>query len=1245
MPARPSHRGEFKVAIICALPLEYDAVYLTFDEVCDEGLSQYGRAEGDFNNYTTSRIGKCNVVLTLLARMGKVSAASAATSLRSSFVNLRLALLVGVCGVSPRNQSGKEILLGDVIVSKAVVQHDFGRLYPDRFVRKDDAADRLGELNQELRKFIIMFDTASGLRNLEQHTASFLQEMQTRAVRTEHANRYTYPGASEDRLFDASYRHKHQVSPSCICGTWENDADPVCDAAPSSCCSDLGCDDREVVRRTRLQAKVQEATEISQLPAIHLGIVASGDLVLKSAADRDRIAQDTHAIAFEMESAGVWEQLPCIMVKGACDYADSHKNKAWQHFAAATAASTTKAILGQYTQAYPEASTLRVIACVVHHIPFRRNPKFVGRTEALQALQQMLFEHGGTQRAAVVGLGGIGKTQVALQTAYWTMENHSGYSIFWLPAYSAESFEQAYRQISTKLAIQVSETEDVKTVMQQYLSTEAAGKWLLIVDNADDRERLFGSQDDPGGLDQYLPNSEEGVTLFTTRSNDVALAVAEDNVIHLAEMKSEEARSLLGNALGQRNLDSHDAMLARLLDELVYLPLAISQAAAYIKRNRISVAKYLDLLHTTEQDLAGLMSRQFHDNTRYPGAQNAVATTWLVSFEQIRRDDPIAIELLLFLSYIEPNQVPRSILPTTGTEEQLTNAIGTLLGYAFLNNSRGDDMFDMHHLVHLATRIWARKMEFDRRVLQHATCHLAQLYSDLIDHKRAVEGHMIRHSIKVLDLSQNTYTEQTLKLHFTVGTFLFLNLRINDGIKYLTACNELCKAKLPENHPLRLRAQHSIAAIYVMEGRPKEALKVLKPLVQMIREDKIDNGLRLTVLGTFSSALLADGRNLEAIHMLENIVLADSRHLPENDLGRLQQQQNLAEAYGEDQQIQKTVRLLKSSTDMAETFLAEDDGRLIAMQKKLAVSYINANQFQDAIKILDKVDRIESRSLPPEDPRRVVSQVKLILLYCRAREPKKAFNLLETFDLIPSLDELISFTIIPGLLRAIYNTQEHTHQASQLHDHMSAVVSEILTSHHPPHLLQSIIIMGSYVKYGRWEDAVGEFEDLLNVSSDVGNKSILLWCCWFAGDYARVGQVHKSAKLLDKVFAGVEDSPLPLQDRAELLIQLSFACIDSFHFLQAPIKRCLARLRMYLNYMLKENDELPDGEDIEDYLPTLQFLELIFSLAIKAGAHNSQLLRHEQVPFSEGKGDPESGSNIWREASYKDGLKRSLTWE
>ncbi|UKZ61213.1 uncharacterized protein TrAtP1_002481 [Trichoderma atroviride] len=336
---RPHSREDFQIAIICALPLEYDVVSLLFDQFWDEDES-YGRARGDTNTYTTGRMGQYDVVLVLLPNMGTIAAAGAAASFRSSYSNLQLAFLVGICGGVPWNRED-EIHLGDVVISKSAVQYDLGNQYHKTFVIKDTIDDSLGRPNKNIRSLVKSFETERIRDQLRQKALLYLKDIQSAAARKRRRFNYQYPGTAKDMLFIATYRHKHRGSQPCnFC---DAQPDGFCQKAAQTSCAELGCDEAQLVVRSDLEARGSP-----EEPEIFIGRIASGNTVMKSGEHRDRIADEQGVIALEMEGAGVWDEIPCIIVKGVCDYADSHRNDLWQRYAAATAASVMKAILGRY---------------------------------------------------------------------------------------------------------------------------------------------------------------------------------------------------------------------------------------------------------------------------------------------------------------------------------------------------------------------------------------------------------------------------------------------------------------------------------------------------------------------------------------------------------------------------------------------------------------------------------------------------------------------------------------------------------------------------------------------------------------------------------------------------------------------------------------------------------------------------------------------------------------------------------
>ncbi|KAK8001215.1 hypothetical protein PG991_013437 [Apiospora marii] len=341
---RPSQREDFHIAIICALATEFDAVSLLFDRLWDEDGEVYGRAPGDTNTYTTGRIREHDVALALLPSMGTASAAGAAAGIRSSFPVLKLVLIVGVCGGVP-DTGENEVLLGDVVISKTV-QHSLGKQYPGTFALKDTVEDTLGRLNRDTRTLVTSFETEMGRRRLRTKAGEYLVALQMAAVSQGYRQSYQYPGVAEDKLFEPDYRHHHRTPQAC--GICKYESGKTCDQAVQASCADLQCDERHLLRRERLEAKRRMELTDMQRPEIHIGRIRSGDTVMKSGEHRDQIAREHNVIAFEMEGAGAWDEVPCIVVKGTCDYADSHKNNKWQPFAAATAASVAKAFLTRY---------------------------------------------------------------------------------------------------------------------------------------------------------------------------------------------------------------------------------------------------------------------------------------------------------------------------------------------------------------------------------------------------------------------------------------------------------------------------------------------------------------------------------------------------------------------------------------------------------------------------------------------------------------------------------------------------------------------------------------------------------------------------------------------------------------------------------------------------------------------------------------------------------------------------------
>ncbi|KAK5678854.1 hypothetical protein LTS10_008509 [Elasticomyces elasticus] len=307
MAPLPTHpREAYTFGIICALDVEKAAVKATLDGE----HSGVEKIAGDDNSYSFGRIGQHDVVLACLPAgvTGKASAAMVAKDMMRSFP-IKAGFLVGIGGGVWSDKT--DVRLGDVVVSQpdgmhgGVVQWDFGKMEREGVFR------RTGTLNKPPLPLLNALQSLKARHEQRGDTLHMrLEEMLSRNPLM--AERYGYQGQEHDQLFEASYDH-------------------------------LGGDTCDDCTRSRLVQRRPERKD--DRPMIHYGNIASGDEVVKDGLTRDRIAREEGILCFEMEAAGLVETFPCVVIRGVCDYADSHKNKRWQRYAAATAACFAKELL------------------------------------------------------------------------------------------------------------------------------------------------------------------------------------------------------------------------------------------------------------------------------------------------------------------------------------------------------------------------------------------------------------------------------------------------------------------------------------------------------------------------------------------------------------------------------------------------------------------------------------------------------------------------------------------------------------------------------------------------------------------------------------------------------------------------------------------------------------------------------------------------------------------------------------
>jgi tetratricopeptide (TPR) repeat protein len=426
--------------------------------------------------------------------------------------------------------------------------------------------------------------------------------------------------------------------------------------------------------------------------------------------------------------------------------------------------------------------------------------------------------------------------------------------VFWVHASTQARFEEAYRDIADRLNLpeRHNPKEDVLGLVHKWLRDETNGQWTMVLDNVDNVETFFPprkrQRDEPDqimpkSLATYLPQSRNGSILITSRSKDAAdrLVGGRNNVKEVLAMGQGQGVQLLRNKLQDTLGDEGTVELVQALD---YMPLAITQAAAYINRQtRMTIPKYLSDFRASDKKRESLLNWDAGDLRRDESASNSVVTTWQMSFERIQQERPSAADLLSLMSYFNPQGIPEKILQsyssTTARTRALDNKveadssfeedINTLHAYCLISITMDDGTCGMHALVQFCTRLWLSASgtlqhwerefvvllvrEFPRADFENwKTCqqllpHIYSLYETGLSDYGLIWSWaaMLNHAARYIQTAQGKYEEAEK-----------LNRRALEG----------CEKELGAHHLGTLGSLHNLALVLQSQGKYEESEKL-----------------------------------------------------------------------------------------------------------------------------------------------------------------------------------------------------------------------------------------------------------------------------------------------------------------------------------------------------------------------------------------------------------------------------------
>ncbi|KAK6508659.1 hypothetical protein TWF506_010739 [Arthrobotrys conoides] len=568
---------------------------------------------GDDNSYQLGSIGKHNVVIAILplGSYGTTSATVVATQMKSTFRSLKVYLMVGIGGGIPK--PSHDIRLGDIVVSKpengfgGVVQYDLGKtVNGGRF-------ERSGSLNKPPQILLTAIASLKSQHELKgrNNVPDYLSEVyQKHPGLTEG---YTYQGEENDTLYKAHYEHE---------------GNNTCDS----------CNTEEAVLR-----KIRK----NNYPVVHYGTIASGNQVMKHGTTRDYIGDDSGAICFEMEAAGLMDHFPCLVIRGICDYSDSHKNKRWQPYAALTAAAYAKELLSQITplvQAGSPGEPHRIVEQRIFDIPRILHPHFSGRQKYLQQIYNFFHRHPTSEEGGIVsifGMPGVGKSQLSLK---YVMENKKGYNFgFYSIAKTVDHWFSSCNNIvqALKLPEAGSNDQDQRTqALKRWFASKA--DWILIIDDvASSVVELLRSS---------LPQDLNGHIIISTRDKHIAHEFSPpEGCFHLQEMDSTEGKDLVLKVSGREGDTGEIA--EKISRELGGLPLALEQSV------RCAVQRCWDLsmlFENLQEGKLGVVQDPI-DNPHHTD----VITTLDIALKEL---DPVHTNILNLILMMRPQALPVGLL-------------------------------------------------------------------------------------------------------------------------------------------------------------------------------------------------------------------------------------------------------------------------------------------------------------------------------------------------------------------------------------------------------------------------------------------------------------------------------------------------------------------------------------------------------------------------------------------------------
>jgi tetratricopeptide (TPR) repeat protein len=622
----------------------------------------------------------------------------------------------------------------------------------------------------------------------------------------------------------------------------------------------------------------------------------------------------------------------------------------------------------------------------VWYLPYPRNPYFTGREEALHRLAASL-RAGETvsfsQPQAVSGLGGVGKTQLALEYAYRYYQDYD--AVLWTRADTQEALMSGFVTFAALLQLPEQEERDQLKVVQavkHWLMSHT--RWLLLLDNADDLTLVR----------DFLPLASRGHTLLTTRAASMGRLA---HALEVDPLDNEPGALFLLRRIGQlaphaplkQAEASERAIALSISQELGGLPLALDQAGAYIEETQCSLADYLSLYRTQRAEL--LKTR----GGLVPDHPEPVATTWSLSFAQVAKRSAGAADLLRVCAFLHPDAIPEEIF-TEGAAElgpnvqavaenplSFNQAIGVLLSYSLLKRQPEEHLLSMHRLVQ-AVILDELDEETQRRWAERVVQVVSQVFSfdeptPLPKSQRYLAQALV---CEALIKRWNLILIEAIAVLHNAGRYLEARRQYAEAEPLLREALAIGEKRDGVDHPDTSNLLHTLANICRDQKKYEEA----EPLYQRalaIRESTLGlEDLRTAAtLNNLALLYMDQSKHEEAEPLLQRVQAIYEKILGVEHPDVAALLNDLAKLYYDQGKDVEAEPLYRRALRIWEQALSPDHPNVVYPLNGLALLYAEQGKYEEAEPLYQRALAIREKQLGPDHPDTATSIHNLAMLY------------------------------------------------------------------------------------------------------------------------------------------------------------------------------------------------------------------------------------------------------------------------